>query len=40
MNKYIEYFPIESLTQVLTDIGLEFTNRLLKSKKGVPCKKI
>lgn len=40
MNKCIEYFPIESLTHVLTDNGLEFTNRLLRSKKGEACKKI
>ena len=28
-----------NITHILTDNGLEFTNRLLKSKKGEPCKK-
>lgn len=40
MNKCLEYFPIVKATHVLTDNGLEFTNKLLKSKKGEPCKKI
>ncbi len=36
--KCLEYFPFE-ITHVLTDNGLEFTNRLIKSKKGKPCQK-
>lgn len=38
MNECLEFFPFE-ITHVLTDNGLEFTNRLIKSKKGVYCKK-
>jgi len=38
LEKCIEFFPVYS-THILTDNGLEFTNRLLKSKKGEPCKK-
>lgn len=34
----IDFFPVY-ITHALTDNGLEFTNRLLKSKKGEPCKK-
>lgn len=37
-NKCIEFFPFE-ITHILTDNGLEFTNRLIKSKKGENCKK-
>ena len=33
MKECIEFFPFD-ITHVLTDNGLEFTNRLLKSKKG------
>ena len=39
MNKCLAFFPVVKATHVLTDNGLEFTNRLLKSKKGEPCKK-
>ena len=38
MEECIEYFPF-NITHVLTDNGLEFTNRLLKSKKGNYCDK-
>lgn len=38
MNKCLGYFPFE-ITHVLTDNGLEFTNRLIKSKKGNLCQK-
>ena len=34
----LDFFPFE-ITHILTDNGLEFTNKLLKSKKGEPCKK-
>jgi transposase InsO family protein len=34
----IEYFPM-GITHVLTDNGLEFTNRFIKSKKGFYCTK-
>ena len=40
MSKCLDFFPIIKATHVLTDNGLEFTNRLLKSKKGDLCKKI
>ena len=33
LEKCIEFFPVY-ITHILTDNGLEFTNRLLKSKKG------
>jgi len=33
MNECLAFFPF-NITHVLTDNGLEFTNRLLKSKKG------
>lgn len=36
MKECLSYFPFE-ITHVLTDNGLEFTNRLLKSKKGELC---
>lgn len=32
------FYPF-NITHILTDNGLEFTNRLIKSKKGKPCKK-
>jgi len=38
MNECLDFFPFP-ITHVLTDNGLEFTNRLLKSKKGEYCKK-
>jgi len=38
MLECIDFFPFK-LTHVLTDNGLEFTNRLLKSKKGKLCTK-
>ena len=38
MKKCISFFPF-GITHVLTDNGLEFTNRLIKSKKGVYCTK-
>ncbi len=33
MNKCLDFFPF-GITHVLTDNGLEFTNKLIKSKKG------
>ena len=38
MKECIAFFPFE-ITHVLTDNGLEFTNRLLKNKKGKDCAK-
>jgi len=38
MDKCIDFFPFK-ITHILTDNGLEFTNRLLKSKKGESCSK-
>jgi len=38
MLKCLVFFPF-GITHVLTDNGLEFTNRLLKSKKGNYCQK-
>ncbi|MBU1680900.1 MAG: DDE-type integrase/transposase/recombinase [Bacteroidetes bacterium] len=38
MKNCLEFFPFE-ITHVLTDNGLEFTNRLIKSKKGNLCTK-
>jgi len=38
MNNCLEFFPF-GITHVLTDNGLEFTNRLIKSKKGNLCTK-
>lgn len=38
MDQCLEFFPFE-ITHILTDNGLEFTNRLLKSKKGEACQK-
>ncbi len=34
----MDFMPF-NITHILTDNGLEFTNRFLKSKKGEPCKK-
>ena len=38
MKECIDFFPF-GITHVLTDNGLEFTNRLLKDKKGKYCTK-
>ena len=38
MNNCLKFFPF-GITHVLTDNGLEFTNRLIKSKKGNLCTK-
>jgi len=38
LKECIEFFPF-GITHVLTDNGLEFTNRLLKNKKGEYCTK-
>lgn len=38
MDKCLAFFPFE-ITHILTDNGLEFTNRLLVSKKGKLCEK-
>lgn len=38
MNECLDFFPF-GITHVLTDNGLEFTNRLLKNKKGEYCTK-
>jgi transposase-like protein len=38
MEKCFEFFPMY-ISHILTDNGLEFTNRLLKSKKGKSCQK-
>lgn len=38
VNLCIAFFPF-NITHILTDNGLEFTNALLKSKKGESCKK-
>ncbi len=38
MRKCLSYFPF-GITHVLTDNGLEFTNRLIRSKKGNLCQK-
>jgi len=38
MNDCLDFFPF-GITHVLTDNGLEFTNRLLKNKKGEYCTK-
>ncbi len=37
-DKCVDFFPF-SITHILTDNGLEFTNKLLMSKKGSPCTK-
>lgn len=38
MLECLDFFPF-GITHVLTDNGLEFTNRLLKNKKGEYCTK-
>lgn len=38
MERCLDFFPFE-ITHILTDNGLEFTNRLLKSKTGKACEK-
>lgn len=38
LEQCLHFFPFE-ITHILTDNGLEFTNKLLKSKKGESCKK-
>lgn len=38
MGECLSYFPF-GITHVLTDNGLEFTNRLIRSKKGNLCQK-
>jgi len=38
MDRALGFFPFE-ITHILTDNGLEFTNRLIKSKKGQLCQK-
>lgn len=38
IDKCLDFFPFQ-ITHILTDNGLEFTNRLLKSKKGEACQK-
>jgi len=38
MNKCLAFFPF-GITHVLTDNGLEFTNKLIMSKKGNYCQK-
>lgn len=38
MDKCLEFYPFK-ITHILTDNGLEFTNRLIKSKKGNLCQK-
>ena len=38
MNECLEFFPF-GITHVLTDNGFEFTNKLIKSKKGNYCTK-
>ena len=39
MDECLAFFPFE-LTHILTDNGLEFTNRLLVSRKGEKCQKL
>lgn len=39
IEKCLAYFPF-NITHILTDNGLEFTNRLLKSKIGNSCQKL
>jgi len=38
LYKCLDFFPFK-IIHVLTDNGLEFTNRLIKSKKGMLCQK-
>jgi transposase InsO family protein len=37
-DKCMDFFPFK-ITHILTDNGLEFTNKLLRSKQGKPCEK-
>lgn len=37
-NECVAFFPFD-ITHILTDNGLEFTNRLIKNKKGTVCTK-
>ena len=39
IDKCLAFFPF-TITHILTDNGLEFTNRLLKSKTGNSCQKL
>jgi transposase InsO family protein len=39
MDKCMAFFPFK-ITHILTDNGLEFTNRLIISKKGYACQKL
>lgn len=39
LEKCLEFFPFK-IEKILTDNGLEFTNKLLKSKKRKPCEKV
>jgi len=39
MDKCLAFFPF-GITHILTDNGLEFTNRSLRSKTGNPCEKL
>ena len=39
MKECLDFFPFKNITHVLTDNGLEFTNRLIKSRKGTMCQK-
>jgi len=38
MDRCLDFFPVH-ITHILTDNGLEFTNRLIRSKKGELCEK-
>ena len=38
MDKVLDFFPFK-ITHILTDNGLEFTNKLIRSKKGELCQK-
>ncbi len=38
MQRCLDFFPFK-ITHVLTDNGFEFTNKLIKNKKGESCKK-
>jgi hypothetical protein len=38
MDKCLDFFPVY-ITHILTDNGLEFTNRLIMSKKRKLCEK-
>jgi transposase InsO family protein len=39
MEEFKELFPVKNITHILTDNGLEFTNKLIVSKKGEVCQK-